>query len=438
MSQPEQSTQRANAGRFWTNVGTALSGVVLAQAIPLLGSLAIARLYAPADFGLYATWLGVVTMLSVILTGRFDMTLAIVATGRPRAVAVCGTLSTCVLGALALAAAGLPLVWLAPGLMRPLTIPLALLTIPAALGFAASKTWQSWAAASGQLRVLSTMRICQAAVITATQIIVGWFLPSALGMAGSFLFGVAASVLMSSRLMPLPLREFDGIRDFRHAVRAYWRANYRFPLLALPADAISACAAMLPLILLANRFGAEVSGLLALAIRVLGAPISLLGTAVLDVFWRTSGESFRERGHCRDDYLRTFKVLSAGAAAVSIVIVAFSEPLFVLAFGEKWREAGRIAAWLMPMFALSFVASPLSFVFYVADKQHVDLAWQLGVLGMTLSAYLLAPSYPMAIRMYSAGYSLLYLVYLALSWRFSQGSRVTANEERVKRTGNPS
>ncbi|HEY8609600.1 MAG TPA: oligosaccharide flippase family protein [Noviherbaspirillum sp.] len=413
----------SSADRFWHNVSIAFSGVVLAQAIPIIGSLAIARIYLPQEFGIYASWLGIVTALSVALTGRFEMTLAIVADGRPRLAAACATFATCLVSSLAILAL-LLVAWAAsPSLLAPYPPALLALLVPSAFFFACSKTWQAWAAANGELRSLSAMRVGQAALTTIAQIVVGWFVPTALALACAYSGAMLVTILLSAFLLRDPLRQTGGARGLLREIREFLVVRRRFPLLALPADSISAVATVLPLIMLANRFGAEVSGLLALTMRVLGAPISLLGTAVLDVFWRASGASFREYGHCRDDYRRTFKVLAAGSIAVTVVIIGFSEPLFVLAFGEPWRESGRFAAWLMPMFALGFVASPLSYVFYVANKQHVDLGWQCCVLTMTIATLGLTPDYSSAIQIYAIGYGLLYVVYLMLSWEFSKGTQ---------------
>lgn len=80
-----------------------------------------------------------------------------------------------------------------------------------------------------------------------------------------------------------------------------------------------------------------------------------------------------------------------------------------------------VAVWLMPMFALRFIASPLSYVFYITGKQHVDLVWQVALLFMTVATLYIPANYTIAIQAYSAGYGFLYIVYLALSWRFSKG-----------------
>jgi O-antigen/teichoic acid export membrane protein len=100
-----------------------------------------------------------------------------------------------------------------------------------------------------------------------------------------------------------------------------------------------------------------------------------------------------------------------------------AERLFVVAFGEKLHEAGIIALWLMPMFALRFVASPLSYVFYIAGKQQIDLVWQCALLAMTLASFTLPSIFEASIKFYSAGYSLLYMVYAILSNLYSKGKQ---------------
>src|SRR3546814_4688694 len=66
-------------------------------------------------------------------------------------------------------------------------------------------------------------------------------------------------------------------------------------------------------------------------------------------------------------------------------MLLFGETAFVLVLGEKWRMAGIIAMWMLPLYSLRFIASPLSYTFYIVDKQHVDLAWQVGLLVMTVA-----------------------------------------------------
>lgn len=407
-------------GSFFRSTRLVLFGMVVAQAIPLLGSLLIARLYLPTEFGAFSTWLGVAMTGAVLVTGRLEMALVIEADGEPRRFAMSATLATicavsvvlfvCVLGVYGLALDA-----------HDLTPGLVLAFLPATFLMAVTQTWQSWAAAEGFYRALSWIRIAQALGVTGVQVGVGWLMPSALGLAIGHTLGVLLGVVVAMWMMPLSLRSFLPWIEFRTKLRAFWSSHRRFPLFALPADLTNTVAGQLPLLFITSKFGADATGFYALALRILGGPISLLGTAVLDVFKRRAATSFRDLGHCKEDYVSTFRVLFVLGGLLALGVMLVAEPLFAWAFGETWRQAGVIAVWLMPMFALRFVASPLSYVFYIAGGQRVDLVWQCGLLMMTLLVFMAGFDFESTVKAYAAGYAGMYVVYLFLSYRYSKG-----------------
>ncbi len=407
------------ADRFWKHVGIVLSGTVLAQFIPLLGSLLIARLYLPADFGLFSTWLGLAQLGAVAMTGRYEMALALEPDGETRKVAVLATFATAGLAVILLAFVVSNLYGF--GWLRQIPHGLLVSWVPAATLLCASQIWQAWAAADGRYRELGLLRVGQALAVTVLQVVAGSFDASAESLAWAQVAGLTIGVILGVWYMPLSVKPM--VRgNLLSAIRCFQKRHYRFPLLSLPADTVNTAAAQLPLLIVASRFDADTAGWLAMAMRTLGAPISLLGAAVLDVFRRHAAQGWRDNGNCRFEYMRTFRVLVGAATLVALVLGITSEPLFALVFGERWRAAGTVALWMLPMFTLRFVASPLSYMFYLADKQHIDLAWQLALLAMTVCTLTLAVTSRGALLAYSAGYSALYLVYLFLSYRLSRGT----------------
>jgi len=406
---------------FWRSVGSVLTGTAVAQIIPVFGSLVIARQYLPSEFGTFAGWLGAVLVLAVMLTGRFETSLAVVEDGEPRRFAVISTLYTVILAALAVSL--LLVLWLVMGGLTLFSwgmefyLNLVLSLIPVALLVAFSETWQSWAAAEGKFRHLSVIRITQAFSIVVLQIAFGELNPTADFLAFAHGMGVLVSLFVAWRIMPLghfPDKLFPVVREF-------WRAQHRFPKLSLPADVINSVAGQLPILIIATRFGADVAGLLAMTIKVLGAPIGLLGRAVLDVFKRHASAAFRTRGECRAEYIKTFKVLGLASIAFSCVMFFISESLFAFVFGENWRLSGTIAVWMLPLFAMRFVASPLSYMVYIVGKQHIDLIWQILLLMLTVFSLSLLHPYSLSLQIYSIGYGLLYVIYLFMSYNFSLG-----------------
>lgn len=377
------------------------------------------RQYSPAAFGEFAVWFGLVSMAAVIITGRFEVALAIEPDGEPRRKAALATLLTTLLAAVVFLLLIAICAWVG-GTWLPAVPPLMLASIaPAALFTATAQTWQSLAAAEGRYFDLSVMRITQAGSVTLLQMLVGIEAPSAASLASAYGAGVLLGIAVAAWRLPISTQ----CESYRVLLVDFWKRQKRFPMLSLPADAINATTAQLPLLIVASRFGADIAGLLALTLRTLNAPIALMGKAVLDVFKRHAAASWRDRAECRDDYLQTFKVLAAASAVAAICLFFSSETIFGLAFGEKWRKSGEMAVWLLPLFSLRFIASPLSYLFYIAGKQHLDLAWQVMLLLMTTAALALGTTYSASLISYSAGYSLLYLIYLRMSYSFSLGEK---------------
>lgn len=404
-------------GRFWRSVGVVLSGAAAAQAIPLIGSLVLARLVAPAHFGLFAAWLGMAHLAAVVITGRYENALALEHDGEPRRIGAAATLVLALAGGSVLTLLSLAVAAFSPPWAGGVGTTLLLAFGPTAVLIAAAYLWQCRAAADGQFRALSAMRIAQAAAITVLQIVACTWTSGAEALALAHAAGIAIGLATAAwRLPPGRPPGWGAMRDF-------WSRHHRFPMLSLPADSVNTAASQLPLLIVAHRFGADVAGLLALTLRTLGAPVALLGASVLDVFKRRAAGAYRERGECRAEFVETFKGLGIAALVFAVVVGLSAEPLFALAFGEAWRGAGTIALWLMPLFALRFVASPLSYLFYVAGKQHVDLAWQCALLAVTMASLWIPAQSASALQWYSASYSTMYLVYLFLSYRFSLGHR---------------
>ena len=58
---------------FSSNVLTLMTGTTIAQAIPIAISPILTRIYTPEDFGMFALYMSMATIISVIATGRYEL-----------------------------------------------------------------------------------------------------------------------------------------------------------------------------------------------------------------------------------------------------------------------------------------------------------------------------------------------------------------------------
>lgn len=404
---------------YWKHVSSVFSGTLLAQSIPIIGSLVITRIFSPEGFGEFSTWLALVSFVSVIVTLRLENTLPIVTDGDARNEAVFIILVTTLLVTTLFTACLFASCFLFEiGGFLPKETALLLFAPPAIVFVALNQVWQTWAAVNGSYKKLNTMRVVQALTTVLIQIIAGLEYPSAFSLVFGFALASAISFVVAFRMMPrLVDRKFCKKVQFSD----FFKKFKKFYLYALPADAINTAVSQLPLLVVFQRFGSETAGYLALTIRVLGAPVGLVGKAVLDVFKRHAVESIREIGNCRELYLKTFTVLVMASGLMVVCTVFLAEDIFNLAFGVEWAKSGQMAIWLLPMFALGLIASPLSYISYLVGKPHIDFMWQISLLVTVVITLYSFSSYKSTLIGYGVGYALMYFWYIFISYRFSCG-----------------
>lgn len=396
-----------------------LSGALAAQLIPIIGALLIVRLYPPAAFGAYSAWLALVSILAVILTLRYDNSLPVEPDGFQRQIAVIAILVNSMLVMVFLLAL-MPILLIEIRQLMPSQSNEALwIMLPAALLMATTTVWQGWCVADGDYKTLNKLRILLAALTVVFQILGSLISTTELVLSASHLAGLALSQLIYYCIKPV---SFRGVT--KKLLLQFWRRRVSFLKFSLPADMISALTANLPILIVSKRFGPEAAGLLALTLRVLGGPLGILGKAVLDVFKRYAAQSQRERGEFIGIFKKTFLVLFTSSIIFSVAVMLFAERLFLILFGEDWLQSAKYAVYLIPLFSLRLVASPLSYSVYIAEKQHWDMLWQaLFFFGTVFSLGLLS-EIDRSLILYGVIGSLLYMINIMMCFNFSKPEKL--------------
>jgi len=231
------------------------------------------------------------------------------------------------------------------------------------------------------------------------------------------LIGLAAGLWAARRLLVPPMQRLKlklDIEQRNYLVRhqAFWRFS-------LPSSLLNTLVGQLPLLMIGLRHGALAAGLFALTQRVISAPVTLVAASVLEVFKRQAVQAYQALGNCRRVYLTTFRALVLLALFPSLLLFLFAPPLFSWIFGADWRPAGEFARVLAPLCFFNFIASPLSYVFFIAGKQKMELGWQIALFLMTVGVFSAPLSLCQSVLWYAVGRSALYVVYLVMSWQCS-------------------
>lgn len=415
--------QLLRPGAFLRNIATLLSGTVIAQAIIIGVSPILTRLYSPEHFGTFALFLALATVLSMVITGRYELAILMpkedeMAVNVGAAAFLIGTAGCLLLGIL---------VWVGresiPALLGNLDLERWMFYLPLMIWFlAASQVFIYWfnrrknfkrMAGNSILRSSSTAGLqtgMGAIQASSGGLVIGALLAN--GVAGSFL---AFRFFREENSM---LKQISVAR-MKEAIKRF----HRFPLFDIPAASLSSLAIQMPIYLISAFFGGAVLGLYALTHRVMALPISLVSKAVLGVFKQRATADFHRTGSCRPIFLKSLGLLSVCGLPPCLILLFFGPGLFAFVFGDEWRPAGEYAQILSVMFFLKFVASPLSFVFFIREKQALNLIWQAGVfVGATVALVIggVVGDLMLALLLFSLSYSIGYVIYLMISFSLTK------------------
>lgn len=401
---------------FNRNVFTLFSGTFISQLIPIILGPILTRLYSPEDFGTFALYMSIVSILSVIITGRYDLAIVL-----PRedskaknllflSLIISATLSFLFLVLFILFKAEIV------NLLGNEQVGAWLFIIPFALilcGFNQSLSY--FFNRKVHFKDVAASRVIQSLFSNTIQVSFAFVIKSVAGFIVGSLVGQIVSVYY---LIKRYLKEFKiSKKEFsKESIIKVSREYSSFPKFDILASLSNTSSHQIVHIMFNSFFGASTAGQFYLIQRVLGLPITFIAAAFLDVFKVKAAKDFEDKGEAKEIFRSTFYKLFVLGSIPAVILFLYSEDLIGFVFGENWSIAGRYAKLLIPMFFLRFVANPLSFMIYIGGKQKVNLVVNAFLfLGVLSSFYFGKNNAEKVIILISLSFSIMYFLHLLIS-----------------------
>lgn len=356
---------------FARGVSVLVGGTVGAQALMVLASPLLTRLYTPEDFGLLAVYASILSLFTVIASLRYE--LAIPLPEKDSEAAHVAILSLLIVGlitaisALVILIGGERLAQLinAPDMANYLwLIPVGVLAI------GCYQVFNYWAIRTKSFGTIAKTKISQSLATLAVQL-------------SGFKLGVLALMLgqtggQSVGVMNLarPALKSPHFKGWQWSDLKKVAARYKsFPIFSTWGGFLNTASTQLPPLFFAILFSTGIAGLYALAHRVLAMPMSLVGSAVGNVFFANAAEAYRE-DRLAPLFEEVYAKLVSIIMPVMLVLMIDAPRLFTFVFGADWEEAGELARWMVPWLMVNFVGSPLSTMFAILEKQKQGIYFQ--------------------------------------------------------------
>jgi O-antigen/teichoic acid export membrane protein len=253
---------------------------------------------------------------------------------------------------------------------------------------------------------------------------IGYIKLGAFGLIGGQIIGLFLSTgLLASLIYKEDKKVINKITDLR--MKALAKKYINFPKYLIIAHGFNTASGNMPTLLLGSLFSNHSAGFFMLTQRVMGAPMALVASAIGDVFRQEASQAFVNAGNCQKIYIATAKKLILISILPTAIFFMIAPTAFAFVFGEQWRIAGEYAQVLSPMFFFRFIASPLSVMFMIAEKQRLDLIWQIFLFLITSLAFLIGFLFKnevVALVLFSASYTLMFIVNLYMTYSFAKGA----------------
>lgn len=403
-----------------------MTGTVLSQLLPLFFAPVLSRIYLPSDYGLLGLYMSITGIISMMSTLQYAN--AIVIAKNDEEIKGIIKLSLQILLAFTLISFLVVLIFqgiIANYFKSPaLSFWLWLAPISILMG-GLSTVFSNYAIRHQHYTLLASNRVLSSVASSLCSLIIGFLTHNVVGLFAGYILGQSISGIFLA-ISSLRKSKESWSSFFHTGSNSVWKEYINFPKYSLPADFINNFTNQLPVFML-NGYGTIAAvGAYNMSNRLLGLPIGFLSNSVGEVFRQRAAQDFNNLGNCKDIFVKSLKTLSLLSIVPFGVIIFLGEDIFALVLGEKWREAGSYAQIMGVMFFFKFTVSPLTYVYYIANKQKEDFFLHLLFLIVAYLAfylgYQLFHSTLYSLAIFSVLYSLIYCIYLIRSYHFSKGN----------------
>jgi O-antigen/teichoic acid export membrane protein len=359
---------------FTKNVATLVTGTAVAQVLTFAFSPIVSRLYSPADFGFFALFMSVVSAISVIVCGRLELAIMLPKSDDEAVLVKQSAYTICILLSLLTFVTTL-LLTLFGFKLNTLFLLSGLMTL--FTGFYQINS--NWSIRKKDFKVIAKSRIINSFSNLFTSLSFGYFKMLSVGLVFSNIF----AQYISNSFFKAKGIKLVGFKTLKPVLFKY-KNFLAFNSLQALSDMfmINSIYFLIPIF-----FDNSTLGLFSFAMRILQAPMSLIGSSIAQVFYQQSSEYVHEQKQTFPLIKSTIIKSGIVALPVPIILFLFGPEMFAFIFGENWRTAGVYAKFLAPWLYFDFIRATISQYPIIVNRQKK--MFFISIIGNLLIALIL-------------------------------------------------
>jgi O-antigen/teichoic acid export membrane protein len=387
-----QVHQHAARRSFAWHVGVMLIGTVAGQAVSILLSPVLTRIFTPEQFGYLSVYGAVLMIFGVVASLGLELAIPICIDEVECAnlLALCGLALTGTTGLLIAMTYLIPAdllsrLWLGPLGQYRYLLPIGFACLGGYFALLAVATRAS------AFKEIARTRISQGISGPVSQIVFGLAGLGTPGLVIGFVIGQCSGTLLLLTRCILPRR------DWLHAISwpgilAAARRYIGFPLFASWARLLDAAGGGLVLFVLFSAcYSSRIAGFMFLSERVIWRPLLLVSSSLLQVFIGEAGKAVsQDPAQLRRRFYQVVPRQMLLVTAWIVVANLLAGWAFPLLFGHEWGNAIPYLRALSVAYWVQAVLHPVSTTLQMLEHQVTAAMWQVGRLAAVVAGVILA------------------------------------------------
>lgn len=427
-------TKYIKDSEYKKNVIVMVVGRVIAQSIPILITPLLSRIYSPQEFGVFAVYASIVSLVAMVSNARYSLAI-ILPKEKEKAqnlvfISSFFTILTTILFSIVI-------LIFREEFFNILNIEIVnnyvLLLALNILFVGLYEATYFYALREKKFKLLSSNIIIQALILIFIRLLAGYLGFTSIGLILSYVVGYFVAYILLLKKLDLEIKLKMFTLNFKDLILKY----SNFPKFSLFSDILGNLSNSFPNILMNKMFGNSQVGYLSLSDKVLGTPIWFITSSVGDVFKQQASELYRNGKSCELLFIKTTKTLFYTGIVPFLLIFFFVPPLVPFVFGEIWAPSGEYIRIFSLMYFSTFVITPTAHMPYIVDKQQYAALFQGAKILSICIAFAVGYYYKnliLALILWSCLVTLTNIFIFIISYKFSKIIKPLNNTRKLAET----
>ena len=420
---------------FSKNVFSLMTGVGIAQVITFLAAPILSRIFEKSDFGILASFQGIVAILSIFVSAKYEQIIVIPKEEKDAVNLVALSFFIMVVVSVLL----LAIVLVSPhafDIMMRGDISSWLIYVPFTVFLVgAVQILNSYFIRHKYYKQTGNSLMAQNLTRVSTNIGVGVFTNISGGLIYGHIAGQIATIgvllIHSFKKLKSELKTYFSWSHCAAMIKKY----KSLALTLLPANLLGAIGINMTPILLVFFFDTSVAGLYHICFIIINTPIYIIGKSLSDVSYKHTMDIIHSDNSLSEYVERIIAKLLLISILPILVLLFFAPVLFDFVLGAEWRISGVYTQIMLPYFFFRFLSYPIM-LFAQKNKADLFFYWQVLLLTLNLLALvaggLLFKSSMTTVILLSISNSICYMVLLLLNFKISGAKLKNVFTKRVK------